>query len=175
MFVKRLRRATVNLFRKMSTISGKYHSTETRAKEGRLNLYKGLEAIHSTLFRGCTHTRTVSNVSKCQSQSRFRILNFPQSNIIIYILLFTLSIFYFKMSLTRLTLTRLTLILSTKSGKCSKSRLVTTSAIKHFIAKVAYFYPKSGVVLPWTTYNVVETRRQGVQGVRKHLIHFSNP
>ena len=164
MFVKRLRRATVNLFRKMSTISGKYHSTETRAKEGRLNLYKGLEAIHSTLFRGCTHTRTVSNVSKCQSQSRFRI-----------ILLFTLSIFYFKMSLTRLTLTRLTLILSTKSGKCSKSRLVTTSAIKHFIAKVAYFYPKSGVVLPWTTYNVVETRRQGVQGVRKHLIHFSNP
>ena len=38
--------------------------------------------------------------------------------------------------------------------KCSKSRLVTTSAIKHFIPKVAYFYPKSGVVLPWTTYNV---------------------
>ena len=36
--------------------------------------------------------------------------------------------------------------------KCDKSRLVTTSAIKHFIAKVAYFYPKSGVVLPWMTY-----------------------
>ena len=86
-------------------------------EEGRFNLYQGLRAIHSTFFRGCTHTRTVSNVSKCQSQSRFRILNFPQSNIIIYILLFTLSIFYFKMSLTRLTLTRLTLILSRKSGK----------------------------------------------------------
>ena len=26
-------------------------------KEGRLNLYQGLGAIHSTLFRGCTHTR----------------------------------------------------------------------------------------------------------------------
>jgi len=36
--------------------------------------------------------------------------------------------------------------------KCSKSRLVTTSAIKHFTPKVAYFYPKSGVVLPWRTY-----------------------
>ena len=36
--------------------------------------------------------------------------------------------------------------------KCSKSRLVTTSAIKHFIAKVAYFYPKSGVVLGASIY-----------------------
>ena len=52
-------------------------------------------------------------------------------------------------------------ILSTKSEKCSKSRLVTTSAIKHFIAKVAEFYLKSGLVLPSRTYNVVETRRQG--------------
>ena len=56
--------------------------------------------------------------------------------------------------------------LSTKSEKCSKSRLVTTSAIKHFTPKVAYFYPKSGVVLGARTYNVVETRRQGVQGVQ---------
>ena len=76
MFVKRLRRATVNLFRKMSTISGKYHSTETRAKEGRLNLYKGLEAIHSTLFRGCTHTwngvkRVKVSKSKSISDSQF--------------------------------------------------------------------------------------------------------
>ena len=36
--------------------------------------------------------------------------------------------------------------------KCDKSRLVTTSAIKHFIAKVAYFYPKSGVVLGASIY-----------------------
>ena len=36
--------------------------------------------------------------------------------------------------------------------KCSKSRLVTTSAPKHFTPKVAYFYPKSGVLLPWTTH-----------------------
>ena len=36
--------------------------------------------------------------------------------------------------------------------KCSKSRLVTTSAIKHFIPKVAYFYPKSGVVLGASIY-----------------------
>ena len=50
--------------------------------------------------------------------------------------------------------------------KCSKSRLVTTSAIKHFIAKVDEFYPKSGVVLPWRTYNVVETRRQGDKETR---------
>ena len=47
------------------------------------------------------------------------------------------------------------------SEKCDKSRLVTTSAIKHFIAKVAYFYLKSGVLLGARTYNVVETRRQG--------------
>ena len=40
--------------------------------------------------------------------------------------------------------------------KCDKSRLVTTSAIKHFIAKVAYFYPKSGVVLGARTYNIKE-------------------
>ena len=52
-------------------------------------------------------------------------------------------------------------ILSTNSVKCDKSRLVTTSAIKYFIAKVAYFYPKSGVVLEARTYNIVETRRQG--------------
>ena len=45
-----------------------------------------------------------------------------------------------------------TFVLSTKSGKCDKSRLVTTSAIKHFIAKVAYFYPKSGVVLGASIY-----------------------
>jgi len=36
--------------------------------------------------------------------------------------------------------------------KCSKSRLVTTSAIKHFTSKVAYFYPKSGVVLGASIY-----------------------
>ncbi len=36
--------------------------------------------------------------------------------------------------------------------KCSKSRLVTTSAPKHFIPKVAYFYPKSGVVLGASIY-----------------------
>ena len=36
--------------------------------------------------------------------------------------------------------------------KCSKSRLVTTSAIKHFTPKVAYFYPKSGVVLGASIY-----------------------
>jgi len=36
--------------------------------------------------------------------------------------------------------------------KCDKSRLVTTSAIKHFIAKVAYFYLKSGVVLGASIY-----------------------
>ena len=36
--------------------------------------------------------------------------------------------------------------------KCSKSRLVTTSAPKHFIPKVAYFYPKSGVLLGASIY-----------------------
>ena len=36
--------------------------------------------------------------------------------------------------------------------KCDKSRLVTTSVPKHFIAKVAYFYPKSGVVLGASIY-----------------------
>ena len=45
--------------------------------------------------------------------------------------------------------------LSTNSEKCSKSRLVTTSAPKHFIPKVAEFYPKSGVLLPSSTYMVV--------------------
>ena len=40
--------------------------------------------------------------------------------------------------------------------KCDKSRLVTTSAPKHFIPKVAYFYPKSGVVLGARTYNIEE-------------------
>ena len=53
-------------------------------------------------------------------------------------------------------MTLMTPILSTKSVKCDKSRLVTTSAIKHFIPKVAYFYPKSGVVLGARTYNIVE-------------------
>jgi hypothetical protein len=51
----------VNDFRKI-TIQQK-----TRVKEGRLNLYQGLEAIHSTLFRGCPHTRSGVKVSKCQS------------------------------------------------------------------------------------------------------------
>ena len=40
----------------------------------------------------------------------------------------------------------------TNQGKCSKSRLVTTSAIKHFTPKVAEFYPKSGVVLGASIY-----------------------
>ena len=39
--------------------------------------------------------------------------------------------------------------------KCGKSRLVTTSAIKHFTPKVAEFYLKSGVLLPSSTYMVV--------------------
>jgi len=42
-------------------------STETRVKREKLNLYKGLRAIHSTLFRVCTHTRSGVKVSKCQS------------------------------------------------------------------------------------------------------------
>ena len=56
---------------KMSTFSGKCQPfqendcqlfqeikpTPTPSKEeGRFNLYKGLRAIHSTFFRGCTHT-----------------------------------------------------------------------------------------------------------------------
>ena len=45
--------------------------------------------------------------------------------------------------------------LTTKQGKCGKSRLVTTSATKHFIAKVGYFYPKSGVLLGASTYVII--------------------
>jgi hypothetical protein len=37
--------------KRLSTFSGNNHSTEIRVKEGRLNLYQGLEAIHTTLFR----------------------------------------------------------------------------------------------------------------------------
>ena len=78
--------------------------------------------------------------------------------------------------------------MSTKSGKCSKSRLVTTSAIKHFTPKVAYFYPKSGVVLGARTYNIEERGERSEErdmlyallnsppfgGVGGGLVHFSN-
>ena len=84
-FVNEIRKTTVNFFRKMSTLSGKRLSTFSGKcqrfqeikptptppkEEGRFNLYKGLEAIHSTLFRGCTHTWSgVKRVKVSKSKS----------------------------------------------------------------------------------------------------------
>ena len=98
-----------------------------------------------------TH-KTVSNVSKCQSQSRFRILNFRKVNNNIYIII------YFEHFLLQNEFDTFdfdtfdTHFVNENQEKCGKSRLVTTSAPKHFTPKVAYFYPKSGVVLGARTY-----------------------
>ena len=40
------------------------------------------------------------------------------------------------------------------SKKCGKSRLVTTSAPKHFIPKVGYFWGKSSLLLGAITYMI---------------------
>ncbi len=59
--------------------------------------------------------------------------------------------------------------------KCDKSRLITTSAPKHFIPKVAYFYPKSGVVLGASIYVKPPPAppKGGEFRVQKRLILFS--
>ena len=59
-------------------------------KEGRLNLYQGLRAIHSTYFRGCTHTRSGVKRVKVSKSKSISDSQFSQSNIIIYILISTL-------------------------------------------------------------------------------------
>ena len=60
--------------------------------------------------------------------------------------------------------------------KCSKSRLVTTSAIKHFIAKVAEFYPKSGVVLGASIYVLpLHSRHSSTSEATSSITRASSP